>query len=74
MSIEAGARSPLGKVLVKRGSSITIEIKRNGVTVRARGKAEQDGRLGDEISVLPIDGNRLIKARVVSSGFVEVVL
>ncbi len=39
------------KIVIRRGDSVGIEIRRRSVTVRAMAVAKQDGRIGDRIAV-----------------------
>ena len=63
-----------GALLVKRGEPVVIRVQGRGVTVRAKGVSQQDGRQGQMVGVLPGDGKKLIRGRVVSEGVVEVML
>lgn len=68
--IEAGcalyAEDVLREILVARGGSLLLEVRRGAVTARIPAVAEQDGALGDEVGVKPANGTRTLRARVVA--------
>jgi flagella basal body P-ring formation protein FlgA len=68
--IEAGcalyAGDVLREVLVSRGGSLLLEVRRGAITARIPAVAEQDGALGDEVDVRPAKGTRTLRARVVA--------
>lgn len=61
-------------ILVKRGEPVMVRIRVGGVTIRAKATAQQDGRAGQVVAVLPVDGRKMIRGRVVDGGLVEVEL
>jgi hypothetical protein len=65
---------PGGDLLVKRGDPVVIRVRGRGVVVRAKGVSQQDGRQGQIVGVIPGDGRKLVRARVVSDGVVEMLL
>ncbi|MDX3775684.1 flagellar basal body P-ring formation chaperone FlgA [Chromatiaceae bacterium AAb-1] len=58
--------------LVCRGDVVTITVDDNGLSVSATGIAQQDGTLGDTISVVNRQSNRTIKAEVTAVNTVKV--
>lgn len=74
VAVEAARVNRNFTVVVKRGAEVLIEVRVNGVLIRAKGVAQQDGRVGQRIAVLPRDGRRLIRGRVGPGGVVEVSL
>ncbi len=58
--------------LVLRGQHITIVAHRGRLNLRLKGKALMDGKQGQTIRVQNLKSKKLIYARVVSSGMVEV--
>ena len=58
--------------LVLRGQHITIVAHRGRLNLRLKGKALMDGQQGQTIRVQNLKSKKLIYARVVSSGVVEV--
>lgn len=59
-------------VAIKAGDKVIVVVKGNGVSVSDRGVADADGRPGDTIKV-KLDGeSRIVRAKVVESGLVEI--
>jgi len=58
--------------LVLRGQHITIIAQSGRLTLRAKGKALMDGQQGQTIKVSNLASKKLIYARVISAGVVEV--
>lgn len=52
------------ELLVRRGAALLLEVRRGAVTARIPAVAEQDGALGDEVSVRPTNGTRTLRAKV----------
>jgi flagella basal body P-ring formation protein FlgA len=50
--------------LVRRGESVTVQVRNGRVLIRARGRALAAGRLGDLIRVRLDDGKKVLSARV----------
>ncbi|MDU4960909.1 MAG: flagellar basal body P-ring formation chaperone FlgA [Sporomusaceae bacterium] len=61
-------------LLIKRGSLVTIAASAGGVEANAPGIAQKDGRAGQFIPVRNTISGRLLTARVVDKGRVEVAL
>lgn len=72
--VDANRELAVRAIVVKRGETVVIQLRVNGVRVRAKGTAQQDGREGQHIAVLPRDGRRLLRGRVNGAGVVEVSL
>jgi flagella basal body P-ring formation protein FlgA len=60
-------------VIVKRGSSVTITARSGVMEVTAAGQALQDGVEGQIIRVQNINSRRILTARVVDEGLVQVI-
>jgi flagella basal body P-ring formation protein FlgA len=60
--------------LVKRGDEVVIVASTQGIMIKMRGTAMQDGELGQQISVKNNQSERIVKARVSDSGLVSVTL
>jgi flagella basal body P-ring formation protein FlgA len=60
--------------LVKRGDDVVIMASAQGIMIKMRGTAMQDGELGQQISVKNSQSERIVKARVSDSGLVSVTL
>ena len=60
--------------LVKRGDDVVIMASTQGIMIRMRGTAMQDGELGQQISVKNNQSERIVKARVSETGLVSVTL
>jgi hypothetical protein len=61
-----------GVPVLGRGSEVTVQIVTKGVLVQASGLAQEPGSIGDYIKVLPIQGNRMLQARIIDARTVEV--
>jgi len=59
-------------VLVKNGETVQLRLQRNGIVLLSRGRAEQDGKLGQIIRVRNLDFSNVLKAQV--TGRSEVML
>jgi flagella basal body P-ring formation protein FlgA len=60
--------------LIKRGDDVVIMASTQGIMIKMRGTAMQDGELGQQISVKNNQSERIVKARVSESGLVSVTL
>tara|TARA_R110001592_G_scaffold60539_1_gene184145 strand:+ start:2066 stop:2767 length:702 start_codon:yes stop_codon:yes gene_type:complete len=60
--------------LIKQGDDVVIMASTQGIMIRMRGTAMQDGELGQQISIKNNQSERIIKARVSDSGLVSVTL
>jgi flagella basal body P-ring formation protein FlgA len=60
--------------LVKRGDDVVIMASTQGILIKMRGTAMEDGELGEQITVKNNQSARIIKARVSESGLVSVTL
>lgn len=61
------------KKLVLRGQHITIIAKNGSLNLRTKGKALMDGQQGQTIKVSNLNSKKLLYARVVSAGTVEII-
>jgi len=59
-------------VLVKNGETVQLRLERNGIVLTSRGRAEQDGKLGQIIRVRSLDFSTVLRAHV--TGRSEVML
>ncbi|MEO4048332.1 flagellar basal body P-ring formation chaperone FlgA [Pseudomonas sp. CAU 1711] len=57
---------------VKRGDQVVIAARSGGISVRMQGEALSAGSLGQQISVRNLSSQRVVRARVVGPGQVEV--
>lgn len=60
--------------LVKRGKEVVIQARAGSIIVKMRGTATADGALGDFIRVKNKRSRRLIQAKVIGDGLVEVTM
>lgn len=60
--------------VIQRGDSVTIIAKSNWLQVRVTGTAMTSGRIGKQIQIKNEKSGKIVKARVISSGIVEVVI
>ncbi|MBT6277861.1 MAG: flagellar basal body P-ring formation protein FlgA [Chromatiales bacterium] len=58
--------------LVRRGTRVTIIVRRPGLEIRAAGKALRDGAAGDVVPVRNLATRRLVEGTVDSAGVVTV--
>jgi hypothetical protein len=68
----APAATGAGEILIKPRERVTMEVRSGGLTVRAVGEAQQQGRLGQNIMVQNVDSKKVIVARVTGPSTVEV--
>ena len=59
---------------VKRGQNVNILAKSNLISVRIKGKALANARVGDKIRVKNISSNKIVEGTVSYDGFVEIKL
>jgi flagella basal body P-ring formation protein FlgA len=59
-------------LLVKNGEQVIILAKNNGIEVRMKGKALTNGSVGDLVRIRNINSRRIVEARVISEGLVNV--
>src|SRR5690606_34401706 len=57
---------------VRRGDQVVISARSGGISVRMQGEALSGGTLGQQISVRNLSSQRVVRARVVGHGQVEV--
>jgi hypothetical protein len=70
----AGMRPPPNpaEILIRPQERVTMEVRSGGLTVRAVGQAQQQGRLGESIMVQNVDSKKVIVARVTGPSTVAV--
>ncbi|WP_026375655.1 flagellar basal body P-ring formation chaperone FlgA [Aestuariibacter salexigens] len=66
------ALSPAMLCFVCKGDSVVISAETGGLNIKTSGVAEQDGNLGETIRVRNLRSNKLVHAKVASSGEVSV--
>ena len=59
---------------IRKGDQVVISARSGGISVRMPGEALSDGTIGRQISVRNQRSNRVIRARVVGPGQVEVAM
>ncbi len=67
---DAASLSPV----VKRGDRVIVLAVKAGLTVQMYAVAQQDGRIGESIPVIPVDGTKVVRAKVRDASTVEVLL
>ncbi|MDR3154327.1 MAG: flagellar basal body P-ring formation chaperone FlgA [Deltaproteobacteria bacterium] len=76
-SVRAGApvrdRDLVRTAMVSKGETVTIIAQSGGLKVTALGQAREEGALGQTISVMNQDSKKVISAKVIGPGQVEVV-
>lgn len=73
VSVELTGRAHAQQV-IHRGDRVVVIAQRGGLTLQMYGVAQQDGTAGASIGVLPVDGNKMLRARVKDATTVEVTL
>ena len=58
--------------VIRRGDQVVIAARSGGIAVRVQGEALADGTLGEQISVRNLSSQRVVRARVIGPGQVEV--
>lgn len=58
--------------LVRNGETVQLRLERDGIVLRAAGRAEQDGRLGDVIRVRNLEFSNVVKAEVTGRAAVTI--
>lgn len=64
----------LPRRIVLRGTLVTMQVVVPGMQLTAQGRALQDGALGEVIRVTNTTSNRVVEAKIVGAGLVEVVM
>ena len=59
-------------VVIRRGETVVLLARANGMEVRVEGRAMADGAVGDVIRVRNLSSGRVVEGVVVSPGVVEV--
>jgi hypothetical protein len=67
-------RADTSHASIRRGSTVSVVVMGQNVTVRAQGVAQQGGKSGDAIPVLVEGGKRVVHGRINDEGVVEVQL
>ena len=57
--------------VIERGDAIWLKVKTGKVVVSTRGVAQQDGRMGQRIAVMPRQGRKMLYGTVTNAGVVE---
>lgn len=60
--------------VVLRGSLVTMQVTAPGMQLTAQGRALQDGAVGETIRVTNTQSNRVLEAKVIGSGAVQVMV
>jgi hypothetical protein len=76
MTQEVGAvasqPSPLAGVLIKPRQRVKMVVRLGAVDVSAVGEAQQEGRIGQSITLQNVDSKKMVTGRVIGPGTVEV--
>lgn len=69
-AVDAGnalyAEDVVRELLVQVGGSLLLEVRRGAITARIPAVAEENGALGDEVRVRPVNGGRTLRAKVIA--------
>jgi len=60
-------------IVVQKGDIVKILLQKPGLTVTARGKAKEDGHIGDTVKVINLSSKKVIFCRVRSKDLVQVI-
>lgn len=60
------------KILIKRGQTVTIRLQKASIKIEVQGKALSDGHLNQKIRVKNNRSKKVILARVIGSGIVQI--
>lgn len=60
--------------VIKRGDRVIVLAVKGALTVQMYAVAQQDGRIGESIPVIPADGTKVVRAKVRDASTVEVLL
>jgi hypothetical protein len=71
-SVEVSLPRASHEPLIERGAEVVVVARLPGVLVRTTGIAQSGGPRGARIAVLPSNSRRVVRARVVDAGTVEV--
>ncbi len=58
VTLELTGETRQAATAIHRGDRVLIVAARNGLTLQLYGLAQNDGRVGDSVAVMPIDGNK----------------
>lgn len=64
--------SVIPPLVVSRNDTVTMLLQHGALSVTARGRAMEDGAVGDRIRVANVDSSRIVDARVIGPGTVTV--
>lgn len=59
-------------ILVKKGDHVSIQIKKNNISIKMKGIAQKNGSLNEQIPVKNISSNRVVQAIIKERGLVEI--
>ena len=68
--IQFGSVAP--PLVVTRNDAVTMLLQHGSLSITARGRAMEDGAVGDRIRVANVDSSRVVDARVIGPGTVAV--
>lgn len=60
------------KIVIQRGQTVTIRLQKSKIKIEVQGKALSDGHLNQKIRVKNNRSKKIIFARVISSGIVQI--
>ena len=63
-----------GSIIVERGAHVTVIVRKGGVAIRTRALAQESGVRGATIAVIPQNGRKLVRAKVLDASTVEMLL
>jgi flagella basal body P-ring formation protein FlgA len=72
--VELRSDAAMSHQMIARGDPVWLRVKAGAVVVSTRGVAQQDGRTGQRIAVMPRQGRKVVYGTVTESGVVEMEL
>ena len=69
--VQLRADASSSRQVIERGDAIWLKVKTGKVVVSTRGVAQQDGRMGQRIAVIPRQGRKMVYGKVTNAGVVE---
>jgi len=67
------SKSEVKPPLIKRGDTVTLSIRKNGITIEVQGKALGNGREKDEVR-FKLSSGKILKGKIISEKEADVIL
>ena len=63
-----------GSIIIERGAQVMVIVRKGGVAIKTRALAQESGVRGATIAVIPQNGRKLVRAKVLDASTVEMLL